>query len=60
VVSIKAALALISQGVWQAVVVLRDAIFHAGLACIRAHGRANQALTLIYLRYLDIAVAEHP
>jgi uncharacterized protein (DUF2062 family) len=33
VVSIKAALALMSQGgVWQAVVVLRDAIFHAGLA----------------------------
>jgi uncharacterized protein (DUF2062 family) len=32
VVSIKAALALISQGVWQAIVVLRDAIFHAGLA----------------------------
>jgi hypothetical protein len=31
-VSIKAALALMSQGVWQAVVVLRDAIFHAGLA----------------------------
>ncbi|MDP9008878.1 MAG: DUF2062 domain-containing protein [Pseudomonadota bacterium] len=32
VVSIKAALALMSQGVWQAAVVLRDAIFHAGLA----------------------------
>ena len=32
VVSIKAALALMSQGVWQAMVVLRDAIFHAGLA----------------------------
>lgn len=33
VVSIKAALALMSQGgVWQAVVVLRNAIFHAGLA----------------------------
>ncbi len=32
VVSIKAALALLSQGVWQAIVVLRDAIFHAGLA----------------------------
>jgi uncharacterized protein (DUF2062 family) len=32
VVSLKAALALMSQGVWQAVVVLRDAIFHAGLA----------------------------
>src|SRR5882724_7757641 len=32
VVSIKAALALMSQGAWQAVVVLRDAIFHAGLA----------------------------
>jgi uncharacterized protein (DUF2062 family) len=32
VVSIKAALALMSQGLWQAVVVLRDAIFHAGLA----------------------------
>jgi uncharacterized protein (DUF2062 family) len=32
VVSIKAALALMSQGVWQAIVVLRDAIFHAGLA----------------------------
>jgi uncharacterized protein (DUF2062 family) len=32
VVSIKAALGLMSQGVWQAVVVLRDAIFHAGLA----------------------------
>ncbi len=32
VVSIKAALALMSQGVWPAVVVLREAIFHAGLA----------------------------
>jgi uncharacterized protein (DUF2062 family) len=32
VVSIKAALALMSQGLWQAIVVLRDAIFHAGLA----------------------------
>jgi uncharacterized protein (DUF2062 family) len=32
VVSIKAALALMSQGMWQATVVLRDAIFHAGLA----------------------------
>jgi uncharacterized protein (DUF2062 family) len=32
VVSIKAALALMSQGVWQAIVVLRDVIFHAGLA----------------------------
>jgi uncharacterized protein (DUF2062 family) len=32
VVSVKAALALMSQGVWQAIVVLRDAIFHAGLA----------------------------
>jgi len=32
VVSIEAALALMSQGVWQAIVVLRDAIFHAGLA----------------------------
>jgi uncharacterized protein (DUF2062 family) len=32
VVSVKATLALMSQGVWQAVVVLRDAIFHAGLA----------------------------
>jgi uncharacterized protein (DUF2062 family) len=32
VVSIKAALALISQGVWPAIVVLRDAIFHAALA----------------------------
>jgi uncharacterized protein (DUF2062 family) len=32
VVSIKAALALMSRGVWQAIVVLRDAIFHAGLA----------------------------
>ena len=32
VVSIKAALALMSQGLWQAVVVLRDAMLHAGLA----------------------------
>ena len=32
VISIKAGLALVSQGVWQAVVVLRDAIFHAGVA----------------------------
>jgi uncharacterized protein (DUF2062 family) len=31
-VSIKAGLALMSQGAWHAVVVLRDAIFHAGLA----------------------------
>jgi uncharacterized protein (DUF2062 family) len=29
--SIKAGLALIAQGVWRAVVVLKDAIFHAGL-----------------------------
>jgi uncharacterized protein (DUF2062 family) len=34
VVSIKAALELISQGVWQAIVVLREAIFHAGLAWV--------------------------
>jgi uncharacterized protein (DUF2062 family) len=34
VISIKEGLLLISQGVWQAVVVLRDAIFHAGLAWI--------------------------
>jgi uncharacterized protein (DUF2062 family) len=33
-VSIKAGLALISEGVWHAVVVLRDAIWHAGLAWI--------------------------
>ena len=32
VLSIKAAPALMSEGVWHAVVVLRDAIFHAGLA----------------------------
>ena len=32
VVSFKAALALMSQGIWQAVVVLRDSIWHAGLA----------------------------
>ena len=31
-ISIKEGLGLISQGVWQAVIVLRDAIFHAGLA----------------------------
>jgi uncharacterized protein (DUF2062 family) len=31
-VSIKAGLVLISDGVWHAVVVLRNAIFHAGLA----------------------------
>ena len=31
-ISIKEGLALISQGVWHAVIVLRDAIFHAGLA----------------------------
>src|ERR1700730_18846311 len=30
-VSIERGLALMSHGVWQAVVVLRDAIFHAGL-----------------------------
>ena len=36
-VSIKAALALMSQGVWHAAVVLRDAIVHAGLAwCLLA------------------------
>ena len=34
VVSIKAGLALMSQGIWQAIVVLRDAIFHAALAWI--------------------------
>ncbi|SRR5258707_9106577 len=32
VVSIKGAFALMSQGIWQAVVVLRDAIFHAAFA----------------------------
>ncbi len=32
VVSLKAGLALLSQGVWQTIVVLRDAIFHAVLA----------------------------
>lgn len=31
-VSIKGAFALMSQGIWQAVVILRDAIFHALLA----------------------------
>lgn len=30
--SIKAGLAVIAQGVWHAVVVLKDAIFHAGIA----------------------------
>jgi uncharacterized protein (DUF2062 family) len=34
IVSIKGAFALMSQGIWQAVVVLRDAIFHAALAWI--------------------------
>jgi hypothetical protein len=34
VVSIKAGLALMSHGIWQAIVVLRDAIFHAALAWI--------------------------
>ena len=34
IVSIKGALALMSQGIWEAVVVLRDAIFHAALAWI--------------------------
>jgi uncharacterized protein (DUF2062 family) len=33
-VSIQAGLALMSQGIWQAIVVLRDAIFHAALAWI--------------------------
>lgn len=33
-VSIKEGLALLSQGVWQTIVVLRDAIFHAALAWI--------------------------
>ena len=32
VVSIKAGLDLMSQGIWHAVVILRDAIFHAALA----------------------------
>jgi hypothetical protein len=45
VVSIKAALALMSQGMWQAVVVLRDAIFHAAL------GWALIAPFWIYLLY---------
>jgi uncharacterized protein (DUF2062 family) len=31
-VSVKGAFALMSQGIWQAVVVLRDAIFHAAFA----------------------------
>jgi hypothetical protein len=34
VVSIKEGIALMSQGIWQAIVVLRDAIFHATLAWI--------------------------
>lgn len=34
VLSVKAGLALLSQGVWQTIVVLRDAIFHATLAWI--------------------------
>ena len=34
IVSIKGAFALMSQGIWNAVVVLRDAIFHAALAWI--------------------------
>ena len=33
-VSVKAGLVLLSQGVWQTIVVLRDAIFHAALAWI--------------------------
>lgn len=33
-ISIKEGLALISHGIWQAIVVLRDAIFHAALAWI--------------------------
>jgi hypothetical protein len=32
VVSVKSAFALMSQGIWQAVVILRDAIYHAVLA----------------------------
>ena len=32
--TVKAGLALLSHGIWQAVVVLRDAIFHAALAWI--------------------------
>jgi uncharacterized protein (DUF2062 family) len=32
VVSVRGAFALMSQGIWQAVVVLRDAIFHAAFA----------------------------
>ena len=32
IVSLKAGLVLLSQGVWQTIVVLRDAIFHAALA----------------------------
>jgi uncharacterized protein (DUF2062 family) len=34
IVSVKGALALLSEGIWQAVVVLRDSIFHAALAWI--------------------------
>ncbi len=34
IVTVKGALALLSQGIWQAVVVLRDLIFHAALAWI--------------------------
>jgi hypothetical protein len=33
-ISIKEGFVLISQGIWQAVIVLRDAIFHAALAWI--------------------------
>jgi hypothetical protein len=32
IVSVKGAFALLSQGIWQAVIVLRDAIYHAALA----------------------------
>ncbi len=34
IVSIKGAFALMSHGIWQSIVVLRDAIFHAALAWI--------------------------
>jgi uncharacterized protein (DUF2062 family) len=69
-VSIKAGLALMSQGVWHAVVILRDAIFHAGLAwsliapvCIYL---LQRLLTLVFehmaaqIRRLPVATSKPP
>jgi uncharacterized protein (DUF2062 family) len=63
IVSVKGAFALMSEGIWQAVVVLRDAIFHAVIAwtllapfCIYG---LHRLLTPVFER-LAAQIREHP